>query len=237
LTGLLVSLTLHTAALAFVPPLLSRPARGLKQPLWVDLLDLREDPPGLLSARTPPPPSKAAAETSPDLPGRGKPPSHKADPTQAPSKEPVQPASPPSRTLPSSQELIPSVNSLLGLQRAYDNPLYVEPSLEGGSGIHRGPQYEAYLQEVKEAVSRNWKVAGEGESKSGTTVLRILIGSDGSLASLDLLQSSGMILHDYEALEAIKHTFPFRPPPRNLLDENGKLSIRFSFHYFLSSPG
>jgi len=45
LTSLLVSFTLHTAFLAFVPPLLSRPAHALKRPLWVDLVDLRENAP------------------------------------------------------------------------------------------------------------------------------------------------------------------------------------------------
>jgi TonB family protein len=237
LTGLLVSLTLHTAVLAFVPPLLSRPSGALKQPLWVDLVDLKEDAPRLSLTGGPPLPSRAAAENSPSLPGRQKIPSQKADEPRPARSEAIRPVFPPARTLPSSQELIPSVNSLLGLQRSYDNPLYVEPALEAGTGIHRGPQYEAYLHDIKEAVSRNWKVSGEGESKSGTTVLRISIRADGSLASLDLLQSSGMILHDYEALDAIKQSFPFRPPPQVLLDESGKLSIRFSFHYFLSPPG
>ena len=40
-----------------------------------------------------------------------------------------------------------------------------------------------------------------------------------------------------EALDAIKQSFPLRSPPESLLDEKGKLSIRFSFHYFPSSSG
>jgi TonB family protein len=132
--------------------------------------------------------------------------------------------------------LIPTVNSLLGLQSAHQKPLQIESSADGNEGIHRGPQYDAYLRDVKEAVKRNWKVSAEGESKQGTTVLRISINADGSLASLDLLQSCGMILHDYEALEAIKQSFPLRSPPSSLLDEHQKLSIRFSFHYFLTPP-
>jgi TonB family protein len=129
------------------------------------------------------------------------------------------------------------MNSLLGLQRAHENPLYVEPSLEAGKGMHRGREYDAYLREVKEAVKKNWEVSGDGELKRGTTVIRISIDSDGSLASVDLLQSSGMIIHDYEALDAIKQSFPLRSPPESLLDEKGKLSIRFSFHYFPSPAG
>jgi len=104
-------------------------------------------------------------------------------------------------------------------------------------GTHRGKQYDAYLREVKEVVKKNWKVSADGELERGTTVIRISIDADGSLASVDLLQSSGMILHDYEALDAIKQSFPLRSPPKSLLDEKGKLSIRFSFHYFLAPPG
>jgi TonB family protein len=130
------------------------------------------------------------------------------------------------------------MNSLLGLQRAHENPLYVEPSLEAGKeGAQMGGQYGAYLREVKEAVKKNWEVSGDGELKRGTTVIRISIDPDGSLASVDLLQSSGMILHDYEALDAIKQSFPLRSPPESLLDEKGKLSIRFSFHYFPAPSG
>jgi len=129
------------------------------------------------------------------------------------------------------------MNNLLSLQRANKNPLRVEPYTDGDQRIHRGPHFEAYLRDMKEAVRKNWRVSGEGESKRGTTVLRISINPDGSLASLDLLESCGMILHDYEALEAIKQSFPLRSPPESLLDENGKLSIRFSFHYFLAPPG
>ena len=237
LTGLLVSFTLHTAFLAFVPPLLSRPPSTLKRPLWVDLVDLKEPSPPADSLLRPPPSTKASARESkrtPDsrtvlsrqTPGPSVPP-------QEVRKTPVlQP-----RPLPSARDLIPSVDRLLGRQRAYNNPLDIQPSGDGDQVIHRGPHYEAYIRDLKKAVRKNWKVSGDGESKRGTTVLRISIGPDGSLASLDLLESCGMVVHDYEALEAIKQSFPLRSPPETLLDDHGKLSIRFSFHYFLAPPG
>jgi outer membrane biosynthesis protein TonB len=221
LTSLLVSVTLHTAFLAFVPPLLSRPASNLKRPLWVDLVDLKEPSPPPPSPFRPSPRTGAPADES----------------RSAPPKEAREPPIPKPRPLPSASDLIPSVDSLLGQQRAYDNPLHVEPSGDDDLGIHRGPHYEAYIRDVKEAVKENWKVSGDGELKRGTTVLRISINPDGSLASLDLLESCGMILHDYEALEAIKQSFPLRSPPESLLGEQGKLSIRFSFHYFPTPPG
>ena len=227
LTGLLVSCTLHTAFLAFVPPLLSRPPSSLKRPLWVDLVDLKE----------PSPSTKASPRESKRAPTRQTVLSRQTDKPSVSPQEAREPPVPQPRPLPSARELIPTVNSLLGHQRAHNNPLHVEPYRDGDQGIHRGPHFEAYLRDMKEAVRKNWKVSGDGESKRGTTVLRISINPDGSLASLDLLESCGMILHDYEALEAIKQSFPLRSPPESLLDENGKLSIRFSFHYFLTPPG
>jgi TonB family protein len=123
------------------------------------------------------------------------------------------------------------------MQHGYDDPLHIEASGDAGEEAHRGPVYDAYLRDIRDAVRQHWKVSSGGESKHGTTVLRILISPDGSLASLDLLQSSGMVLRDYEAMEAIKQSFPLRSPPESLLDTHGKLSIRFSFHYLLSPPG
>ncbi len=230
LTSLLVSFTLHTAFLAFVPPLLSRPPSSLKRPLWVDLVDLKEP-------SRPSPSTKASSQESKRASTRQTVLSRQTAKPGTPPQEAREPPVPQPRPLPSARELIPTVNSLLGLQRAHDNPLHVEPSRDDDQGIHRGPHYEAYLRDVKEAVRKNWKVSGDGESKRGTTVLRVSINPDGSLASLDLLESCGMILHDYEALEAIKQSFPLRSPPESLLHEHGKLSIRFSFHYFLTPPG
>ena len=227
LTSLLVSFTLHTAFLAFVPPLLSRPPSSLKRPLWVDLVDLKE----------PSPSTQASPRKSKKSPIRQTVLSKQTDKPDVLPQEAREPPVPQPNPLPSARELIPTVNNLLGLQRAHDNPLHVEPYAVGDQGIHRGPHFEAYLRDMKEAVRKNWRVSGEGESKRGTTVLRISINPDGSLASLDLLESCGMILHDYEALEAIKQSFPLRSPPDSLLDEHGKLSIRFSFHYFLTPPG
>lgn len=240
LTCVLVSFTLHMAFLAFVPSLLSRPASSLKRPLWVDLVELRENAPQAPAVASPAASSPAEA-TPQDAEGRPARPApsisrESREGTSAEGKTPGPPF-PSSRPLPSARELIPTVNSLLGLQRRQENPLSVEPSVDIEPGMQRGPEYEAYLREIKEVVKTNWKVSGEGESKSGSTVLRVSIQPDGSLGSLDLLQSCGMILHDYEALDAIKQSFPFRPPPENLLDEHGRLSIRFSFHYFLSPPG
>jgi TonB family protein len=237
LSCLLASLTIHTAFVAFVPPLLSRPSSSLKRPLWVDLVDLRQmSPPASM-----PTPSMPAQHTPPA--DAGKPLAKYTVPARESHQNPAQfretPAAPipDPQPLPSARELIPTMNRLLGLQRAQENPLYVEPSGEDGHGLHRAGDYDAYLQEVKETVRQNWTVSGEWENKRGTTVIRISVNQDGSLGAVDLLQSSGTILQDYEALDAIKRSFPFRSPPHSLLDEKGKLSIRFSFHYFLTPAG
>ncbi len=236
LTGLLVSFTLHTAFLAFVPPLLSRSPSSLKRPLWVDLVELKEPDHLLTKPATP-----ASAPEDPPEAQRKRP-----DPQAVLSRQeeasPRQPdlgalSAPDLRPLPAANELIPSMNSLLSPRRGRDNPLNIEP-LEGmADGIHRGPEYEAYLRDIKEAVKKNWKVSWDGESKIRPTVLRMSINPDGSLASLDLVKSCGKVLHDYEALEASKQSFPLRSPPESLLDENRKLSIRLYFHYLLAPQG
>ncbi len=234
LTCLLASLTLHTAFLAFIPPLLSHAPPTLKTPLWVDLVDLKE----------PAPPAPAMPGPAPSFQVPSRKPEKRAV-ARVREKKPPPPDEPPAAAapapshhpLPSARDLIPSMSTLLSMQRAYDDPLHIEASGDSGEGgTHQGPIYEAYLRDIRNAVNRNWQVSADGESKRGTTVLRISISPDGSLASLDLLQSSGMVLRDYEAMEAIKQSFPLRNPPESLLDEHGRLSIRFSFHYLLSPP-
>ena len=230
LTCVFVSLTLHTTFLAFVPPLGSRTTPSLKRPLWVDLVELKE-----MSPPVSPPTASPSAVVEPRLVG---PVLEKREQKPRPQhrKSPSAPV-PPLRPLPSVDRLVPSLNSLLKLQRASDDPLSVEPSLDDGEGIHEGSAFDAYLRQIEEAVKKNWRVSDDEEIRRGTTVIRISIDSEGTLASIDLLESSGMILHDYEALDAVKQSFPLPPPPESLLDENGKLSIRFSFHYFLAPPG
>lgn len=90
---------------------------------------------------------------------------------------------------------------------------------------------DEYLARVKREVEKHWEVLSEMGSNEGTTVLLVLIDPDGSLRSVDLHQSSGMILRDVEAMEAVKKSFPFQPPPPSLLNRKGRLLIRFSFHY------
>lgn len=231
LTCLLASLTLHTAFLAFIPPLLSHSPSSLKTPLWVDLVDIKEPSPPASSVPHPGLSFEAPSEKPerrPAVPALEPPPRRQEAPHAS---------VPPRRPLPPARDLIPTMNTLLSLQHTYNDPLHVESSGDSGEGMHRGPQYDAYLREIRDAVRKHWKVSGDGDSKRGTTVLRLSIGQDGSLASLDLLQSSGMVLHDYEALEAIKGSFPIRHPPKSLLDAHGRLSIRFSFHYLLAPPG
>jgi TonB family protein len=65
----------------------------------------------------------------------------------------------------------------------------------------------------------------------GTTVLLVVINGDGTLKSVVQLKSSGMPKHDFETIAAVRQSFPFRPPSKVLLNEEGRMVIRFSFHY------
>jgi TonB family protein len=90
--------------------------------------------------------------------------------------------------------------------------------------------------ELKRKVERNWQVSLDLGIREGVTVIYVIVADDGTLFSCDILKPSGMIAHDYEAMEAVKGAFPLSPPPKKLLNEKGILPIRFSFHYLLTPP-
>lgn len=226
---LLFSCVLHVGVVFVVPALFPASGAMPEDPVWVDLVELRD--PSKDTAHVPGSPAPAdapalpAEEESvfipPDAPGQA--------------QDNMLFAEAPERAAPSAKDLIPSLRSLMGLQRAFDNPLRARRKAPGRVGFSDGSPFDPYLIEVKKAVQQNWSVSPDADLKEGTTIVRVTVDVKGALSSIDLVQSSGMILHDYEAIEAVKRTFPFRSPPRTLLDDKGFLSIRFSFHYFVES--
>ena len=88
---------------------------------------------------------------------------------------------------------------------------------------------DEYLLRIKREVERNWQGRSGGGAKEGTTVLLVVLDAEGLLRSLDLHRSSGIVLRDVEAMEAVKRSLPFKPPPAHLLNKKGRLLIRFSF--------
>ncbi len=234
--ALAASLVVHLLALTFFPPLFSRPRNPLKRPLWVDLMEVQGHRPFLPGDR----PAAALPQPSPSThhPANAAP-KAATSPTASPrrSSPQIRPPRPESKPLPETRQLLPPLGSLLPSPDHHPRSLSFDASPDTAADPEAASRFEAYLLAVKDAVARNWIVSTDTDLKQGTTVIRIIVAPDGSLTSIDLLESSGMILHDYEAFEAVKQAFPFRPPPKTILDAKGRLAIRFSFHYLLGPAG
>ena len=109
--------------------------------------------------------------------------------------------------------------------------VYAPDRVSSGKKTPSEKKYDRYLMGIKARVEKNWKITLNTMIEEGTTIVSARMNADGSLYAIDLLQPSGMISNDYEALEAVKALFPLRPPPKTMLNGDGKLSIRFYFHY------
>ena len=156
-------------------------------------------------------------------------------PLEAPAEvEKLVDASP--RTLPSSRDLIPSVNDLLSWQTPEGK---LHRSRFEQDGVRDAPaqvQYNTYLSILKQRVKERWKVSSVTDIREATTVVWFVVGNDGSLQSLELAKSSGRVLLDHRAMAAIRDSFPLSAPPKTLLDEDGVINIQFSFRYLVYSP-
>jgi len=229
---LTLSLALHCVSLQALPGLSLSSSPPLKKPVWVELVP--REPPGTSTSSSPQKPARATEPADQTL-------STAALARQAPTPRTVAtrevgrtPARVTTReTRP--QEPRPSLGN---------TPSPPDAPEDGGFGLSKNRtgrlpdeiEYEQYLLETKQRVEMNWKVSLDDDIREGTTVVWAVASEDGSLWSLDILEPSGMILHDYEALEAVRRAFPLLPPPRTLLNEKGMLSIHFSFHYRLPVP-
>ncbi len=204
-------------------------------PVWVDLVDIKTNSPSTTNLTTA---TTESAHTSLKKKPKGK---------KAAKKEPLLlDKSTASKTRatqkrqPGPRPITASANPL-EIQPGHDMPLVFSHrgNKNSASAIPAGHKKyfvtvgkKVYEKGGKEICNRNFNAVNKAGIKAGTAIVQITISSNGALASLDLLQSSGMILLDYEALEVIKRAAPFRPPPHDLLENNKEnliMSIKFNF--------
>jgi protein TonB len=245
---ILVSILIHGMLMVSLPSLSGKPLNNdkeLKKPIWVDLVDFDDpkaaDRPASMNPVVKPasPPPKAAVVKKKTVPKKKARPRKKAPPKPAVTRDPSPPAPEKPREVPPVKDLIPSMQNLLAMQQSPHDPfraLHVGPQQDGMGRTPAQTMFEQYLLELKRKVEQHWKVSLDLGIREGTTVIYVIVASDGSLFSCDILKPSGMIAHDYEAMEAVKKSFPLSPPPKKLLNEKGILPIRFSFHYLLTPP-
>jgi len=142
-----------------------------------------------------------------------------------------------SRKMTSSKETIPSLKGLAPIGTAPHEQFLPESTPAEKTEISISAlQHHDYFLRLKKRVEKNWNLPEGVRFSEGTTILSVLINRDGSLSSSKMVSSSGQALFDYEALQAVKTSAPFEPPPPELIGKDGKFAIRFSFHY-LSGKG
>jgi len=140
------------------------------------------------------------------------------------------------RTLPSAKDLVPSLRDLINWQPLESRSHHARFQQDGLRDTPAQVQYDAYLSILKQRVKERWNPSSVTDVREATTVVWFVVGSDGSLQSLELAQSSGKVLLDHKAMAAIRGAFPLQPPPKALLDENGALNIQFTFRYMVYDP-
>jgi protein TonB len=133
----------------------------------------------------------------------------------------------------------------------------IGPGGAGGSGVGRGgiegapvalnstdPNFSDYLERVRALIERHWVYPCVKdpqtmvcEVKSGRLVVEFGILKNGQLAFVDLHQSSGYVIMDDSATNAIKLASPFPAIPAALMaDRKGTgLPIVANFHYVLQT--
>ncbi|MDH3237559.1 MAG: energy transducer TonB [Deltaproteobacteria bacterium] len=110
-------------------------------------------------------------------------------------------------------------------------------SEEGGGGAHltvlNAPeiQYISYFASIKRKIELVWQYPQDAANAGiqGELTVDFIIGRDGSLESLQLLQGSGHKILDDEALGSIRIAAPYNPIPENYTIPN--LRIRAHFIY------
>ena len=140
------------------------------------------------------------------------------------------------RTLPSAQDLSPSLRDLINWQSPEGKLHRARFEQDGLRDAAAQVQYDAYLSILKQRVKDRWIVSSVTDVREATTVVWFVVGDDGSLQSLQLASSSGRVLLDHKAMAAIRGSFPLQAPPKALLDENGVLNIQFTFRYMVYAP-
>ena len=232
---LLLSVVFHTVLICSLPAMSASPTISLKKPIWVELMEVEESPPpDTVVESSTSKPQKISVEAIKSKPQRTVSPKSVEKPLPRLESD----GNPP----PEVKKPAPKTKNLAALYPSDENNLSF--GLKGDRELLPDElEYEKYLMEIKRRVleikrkvERNWKVELDSETREGTTIILALVRGDGSLWSIDILKPSGAILHDYEALEAVKKAFPLRPPPKSLLNEKGKLPIRFSVHYLMNAP-
>lgn len=135
------------------------------------------------------------------------------------------------KRLPTYNKLMPSYERLALQMPSADMPKDVEK----GDAISLNTsefKYISYFSKIKSRIQQVWRYpeAARMAGIKGVLTLKFVINRDGTLKSLTLLRSSGNLMLDSAAMEAIRDASPFYKVPDNLEDT---LKIVANFEYAL----
>jgi TonB family protein len=93
----------------------------------------------------------------------------------------------------------------------------------------RDPKYSSWLASLQRAIYRTWLPSYPSANIRGEVLLGLMIRKDGDLAHIEVLHSSGLVMLDRHAMEAVRAAAPFdRFPPWMTQSEQG---IKATFTY------
>ena len=95
--------------------------------------------------------------------------------------------------------------------------------------------YWRWLQSFKKDNSASLMLLAQEKQRLFSTYLYVVLSSDGEMQDLMVVDSSGSEVADSAALHAFLSAVPFPNPPAGLVEEDGFIHIRQSFHIYINS--
>jgi len=94
------------------------------------------------------------------------------------------------------------------------------------------PYLDAWRRKVERVGTLNFPSAARRADLSGSPVIEVALGSDGSLVSATIRRSSGHAEIDQAALEILRLASPFEPFPAELARDYGALRFAYQWEFF-----
>lgn len=108
-------------------------------------------------------------------------------------------------------------------------------------------KYAWFFNRVKRSVQQRWHAVDAHRRhdpygrvygvRDRLTVVQVTLDKNGGLDDIFVTQDSGAAFLDEAALQAFRDAQPFPNPPEGLLDENGRITFRFSFYLEINGRG
>ncbi|HVN99857.1 MAG TPA: TonB family protein [Steroidobacteraceae bacterium] len=94
------------------------------------------------------------------------------------------------------------------------------------------PYLDAWRRKVERVGTLNFPSAARRADLTGSPVIEVALGSDGSLVSATIRRSSGHVEIDQAALQILRLASPFEPFPAELARDYGALRFAYQWEFF-----